>query len=121
MLKGWVNMDSKRKKAILQQFGATEDRVNDLRKELSVCENPVLRELYEIEKMTLIEKLVQIEQAVMNMTNMHERRVLWLHYIGDIKNGKRHRLLLWQIANVMGYSYDWVKGVHGVALKNLKL
>jgi hypothetical protein len=68
----------------------------------------------------LTKKLEKIQRAVMNLESVPERRVIWLHYIGELKNGRRERLFLWQIAEKMNYSFDWVKKANASALKNIK-
>lgn len=69
----------------------------------------------------LIDELEYISLAIRNVSNINERRVLWLRYVGKIKNGKRERLYLWEVANEMAYSSDHIKKVHANAIRHLKI
>ena len=110
---------SERNKAILNQFAVMEERITELENEIRQSDDEILKELFAIEKECLTKKLQQIQSAVMRLDNVHERRMIWLHYIGEINNGKRVRLKIWQIANRMNYSFDWAKKVNASAIKNL--
>ena len=109
-----------RNRAILDQFSVMEQRIFELENEMNNSDDEILNELFAIEKKLLLKKLQQIQSAVMKLENVYERRVIWLHYIGEMNNGKRVRLKIWQIANQMGYSFDWAKKTNASALKNIK-
>lgn len=57
-------------------------------------------------------------EMINKLENSNYRQVLLLYYIPDDKNKK---MMSWlDVAEKLGYSEDWVKHVHGYALKELK-
>lgn len=52
------------------------------------------------------------------LDNSNYRQVLMLYYIPDDKN---KRMMSWiDVAEKLGYSEDWIKHIHGYALKELR-
>lgn len=128
-----VKMTNKEKKNRLMQYAQIEKRVDDLTKErehliktLELKPENVIK-IKCIDKMLndeideLIDELEYITMAIKNVPNVNERRILWLHYVGKIEHGKRRRLLLWEVANEISYSVDWVKVAHIKALNKIKI
>ena len=118
-VEGTPPMPVKCKKDILRAYGISVDRMADIEREIRASDNPLLDELLKNEKAIINEKLMRIEAAIAKLDDDGEKRVLWLCYVGKIREGRRRRLLLWEVANEMGYSEDWVKKKHASALKNL--
>lgn len=148
---------SQEKKSILKSYGEIEGRVSELRDELEMLwdanalasptsNEPVrgggedgnktertyeliekLSELLESEIDELLLLEYRITQAIQQVPNIVERRVLTLAYIGKpatAKNGRaltHKRLSLFNIARELSYSYDRVKHIHGAALFHIKL
>ena len=119
-MEGTPPMSVERKKAILRAYGISVDRMAEIEREIKASDNPLLDELLKNEKAIINEKLMRIESAIAKLDDDGEKRVLWLCYVGEIREGRRRRLLLWQVANHMGYSLDWVKKKHASALKHLE-
>ncbi len=143
-------MTSKEKKEILNSFILIESRIMELEEELeklwsratlesqSINGTPngsgnTAKMQISIERMEKIKKLINDERdelslvqykimaAIKKLPNITERRIIYLKYIGKL-NGKYHKNLpLWKIANKLGYSYDRVKHLHGLALLHLEL
>lgn len=64
-----------------------------------------------------------IEDGIHNIQDIKLQRVLYLAYIGkrQCDGRKAKRLKLWEVANELNYSLDWVKHLHGEALFKLIL
>lgn len=60
-------------------------------------------------------------KAINQLTDIRERRVLYLKYIGKSDGDKYKRLTLNEIAEEMHYSYDRIKQIHGYALLHIDL
>lgn len=63
----------------------------------------------------------KIISAIQGLSDIRERRVLHLAYIGKVEGTKQRPLSLWKVANEMGYSYDRIRHIHGEALLHLEL
>lgn len=136
----------KNKKEILTQFAQLDvyadelikdkDGLNDLLKSLLKTKNNCTDEalykdcLKKIDKLNIkieqqIDKLCDLKLRIFTSINeldsIAERTVLWLHYIGKIKNERYNRLTLWQIGQELGYSEVRIKQLHKSALEKLKL
>lgn len=144
-------MTSKEKKQILQRYGQIDDHINELQAEVDMwwsratATSPVLSDMpkggsadgTKIER--AIERIAKIEAdiddeidellilkhrimtAIKELTDLNERRVIYLAYIGKVEYGKYRQLNLWQIAREMNYSYDRIRHIHGAALLHIKL
>lgn len=143
-------MTCKEKKELLNSFLKIEGRIKDLEDELEVLwsnatsappdtsgmpkgsggvnkiENAIERmeklvNLIDSERDELESVKYRIMAAVRELNDITERRIIHLKYIGK-NDGKYHRpVCLWEIANELNYSLDWVKHLHNRALKHLKL
>ena len=128
-------MDIKQKKKLLNRFSKIEYRVKELENELSGIKanigndtNPKITEklermahLIEKEKTELIQTQFCIMNAIEDLSDITERTIIHLKYIGK-KEGLYHKTLpLWKIANELGYSPDRINHMHGDALRRLKL
>ena len=139
-------MTDKAKKDILNQFVMLDMHVNELIADknyfIGFCKSAISfsnvvtqKEIYlqhlettaalDLEYQKYIDKLCESKEnilsAVNSLQNITERSVVQLYYIGKLKNGKYKRLMLWQIANELGYSEDRIKHIHINAIKHLEL
>ena len=150
-------MTSQEKKKILRSYAQIEKRVKELRDEIDLLwkaptsttantecapcagngDGTKTERAYEkIEKLNSkleqeIDEMLALEyrivEAIQNLPDIIERRVLTLAYIGRVvpsKNGKtvqHKRLSLFNIAKELAYSYDRVKHIHGDALFRIEL
>lgn len=73
----------------------------------------------EIDKLLLLRN--DIVKAINKLTDIRERRIIYLAYIGKTDGNKYKRLTLFQIAKEMNYSYDRIKHIHGIALLHIDL
>ena len=128
-------MNSKQKKKTLNSFSEIECRVKELEDELNskkaniendinletVKEMQRVVDLIEQEKLELNQIQFRIMLAIKNLSNITERRIIHLKYIGK-NEGLYHKTMpLWKIANELGYSPDRINHMHGDALRHLKL
>lgn len=125
-------MTSKEKKSRLLQFAQMEKRIEELTMEREHLIKTLEFKPENIEKIKLIDNMLNeeidmlideleyITTAIKNIPSVSERRILWLHYVGKLEHGKRRRLMLWEIANEISYSLDWVKRAHIKALNKIK-
>lgn len=115
-------MTYEEKRAYLESFEEVEKRCAEIRAEIGMHgESTELIGTLKREEANLTEHLRRIENALYSLPDIRARRILWLKYIGEIKDGKRERLKrLWQIANKMGYAEETIKKVHSDAIKNIE-
>ena len=141
-------MTNAEKREILNSFLKIEGRIQDLEEELNnlltISTNvssdgmpknggahskiEIIVEVMETTMQTLNNEKLRLEiircqiiTAIDSLTNLTERRIMHLKYIGK-PNGKYHRSVpLWEIANILGYSVDRVNHLHGEALNKIKL
>lgn len=120
-------MNSKQKKQILENFSQIEGRIKELEQEQKNSNFDTIEEAKKIvdlingEKKELLETQSQIMLAIRKLSNITERRIIHLKYIGK-KDGLYHKTLpLWKIANELGYSPDYINHLHGDALQHLDL
>jgi hypothetical protein len=128
-------MDSKQKKELLNSFSAIEYRIKELAEELESIEaninnganSKTMKEMKRIanlideEKFELKQMQLRVMLATKNLSDITERRIIHLKYIGK-KEGLYHKTLpLWKIANELGYSLDRINHIHGDALRHLEL
>lgn len=73
----------------------------------------------EIDRLLILRN--DIIKATNKLTDVRERRIIYLAYIGKTDGNKYKRLTLFQIAKEMNYSYDRVKQLHGYALLHIDL
>ncbi len=148
--KGEYKMTIKEKKEILNSFSMIQGRIIELEEALknwwarATSQTPSLTGMpssnvdtnktqFSIEKMEELKKALDAEydeltvlqcriiKAIKKLPSITERRVIYLKYIGE-NSGKYHKSLpLWKIANKLGYSYDRIKHLHGLALLHLEL
>ena len=65
----------------------------------------------------LTKRKTEAVDMIGRLDNSNYRQVLMLYYI---PTGKYYKMMSWlDVAEEMGYSEDWVKHVHGYALKEL--
>ena len=140
-------MTNSEKKKILNSFLKIEGRIQDLEEELNSLltastnsssdgmpknggahsKTEAIVEAMETTRGILTREKLQLEisrckilSAVDSLTNLTERRIMHLKYIGR-PSGKYHQSVpLWEIANLLGYSVDRVNHLHGEALKKIE-
>ena len=128
-------MNIKQKKKLLNSFSKIEYRVKELENELNGIKGNIdndknlkiteklerMAHLIEKEKTELIQIQFRIMEAIENLSDITERTIIHLKYIGK-KEGLYHKTLpLWKIANELGYSLDRINHMHGDALRHLEL
>ena len=72
-----------------------------------------------------IDKLLELKSKILNaifkIEDIREREILLLYYIGEKQpDGRYKQLLLWQIANKIGYSTGRVNHLHSDAVRHIK-
>lgn len=138
------------KKLILEKYKIFADRLEVLRKEVADLRNraaslsanvsgmplskadgtKIERALENIERSIL--RLINEESAVSQtidrvitaidgLSDVRERQIMSLKYIGEKSGDTYRRYKLWEIANRMGYSVDRIQQLHSRALKKIKL
>ena len=65
------------------------------------------------EKESCIETYISIEKQMKEVKNEDENDVLFYRYVKGLR--------FWEIAEIMGYSEQWIHKLHGRALWHLKL
>ena len=65
------------------------------------------------EKESCIETYISIEKQMKEVKNEDENDVLFYRYVKGLR--------FWEIAEIMGYSEQWIHKLHGRALGHLKL
>jgi len=143
-------MTCKEKKELLNSFSKIEGRIKELEDELEALwsnatsspvntsgmprgsggvnkiENAIERmerlvNLIDRERDELESVKFRIMAAVSELSNITERRVIHLKYIGK-PDGQYHKTVpLWDIAKRLGYSIDRINHIHGEALQHLVL
>lgn len=142
-------MTSKEKKQILLQYSDIDRHIDELQAELDMwwsrlsggrlSDMPKGGESDGTETERAVERIIKIEQqiddeidellimrhkilsAINALSDVRERRVLYLAYIGKDNGDKRRRLKLWEIAREMNYSEIRIKQLHGTALLHIDL
>ena len=66
-----------------------------------------------MEKKSCIETYISIEKQMKEVKNEDENDVLFYRYVKGLR--------FWEIAEIMGYSEQWIHKLHGRALWHLKL
>lgn len=112
-------MTRKEKKKLLQQYGAIDNRINTLIQEVELSHRPSPAFKKELKELSAIRD--QIIAAIEELSDVRERQVIYLAYIGKKQGERRVCLKQWQIANEMNYCSDTIKQIHSKALKNLRL
>lgn len=143
-------MTNREKKQILLQFGEIDRHIRELQGELSLWRSRAAnvsavmspepkgagftggRLERSVERLIDIERQIEeetdqlyrlrqkITSAVRELTDMRERRIIYLCYIGKISAGGYKRLKLVQIAEEMNYSEKHIRRLHSAALLHIK-
>ncbi|MBR2040098.1 MAG: DUF1492 domain-containing protein [Clostridia bacterium] len=112
-------MNSKQKKQILEKYLKINGRIKELEQEREILvantteESKKTVDLIDKEKKELLNTQSQIMIAISKLSNITERRLIYLKYIKALPH--------WKIANELGYSYDYINHLHLVALQHIEL
>lgn len=112
-------MNSKQKKQTLEKYSQINGRIKELeqeRKKLvanTIEESEKIVDLINKEKKELLNMQSQIMLAISKLSNITERRLIYLKYIKALPH--------WKIANELGYSSDYINHLHLAALQHLEL